>query len=101
MADFLFLKILLIAPMSAKLDEQDLLIKNAIAKRIKELRKSSGKKQNHFANENLDTDKQALHRLESGRGASIYSIYKFCDSIDISLKDFFDSPLFTDRNKSF
>lgn len=94
MADFLFLKILLIAFMSAKLDDQDLQLKEAIAKRIKELRKSSGKKQNHFANENLDTDKQMLQRLESGRGASIYSIYKFCKAIDLSLKDFFDSPIF-------
>ncbi|WP_200837201.1 helix-turn-helix domain-containing protein [Dyadobacter sp. 3J3] len=94
MADFLFLKILLFASMSAKLDDRDLLLKNAIAKRIKELRKSSGKKQNHFANENLDTDKQMLQRLESGRGASIYSIQKFCKSINLSLKDFFDSPIF-------
>lgn len=94
MVYFLFSKFLLIAHMSAKLDEKDLLVKNAIAKRIKELRKSSGKKQNHFAIENLEKDKQALHRLESGRGASIYSINKFCKSIDISLKDFFDSPLF-------
>jgi transcriptional regulator with XRE-family HTH domain len=100
MVDFLFLKILLLAPMSAKLDEQDLLLRGAIAKRIKELRKSSGKKQNHFANENLETDKQTLHRLESGRGASIYSINKFCNSIGITLKDFFDSPLFKIINKS-
>jgi transcriptional regulator with XRE-family HTH domain len=80
--------------MSAKLDDQDLLLREAIAKRIKELRKSSGKKQTHFANENLETDKQILHRLESGRGASIYSINKFCKSLNVSLKDFFDSPLF-------
>ena len=80
--------------MSAKLDEEDLKLKEAIAKRITELRKSTGKKQNHFANELLDTDKQMLQRLESGRGASIYSIRKFCNSLNINLKDFFDSALF-------
>ena len=98
MADFLFSKFPLFASMSAKLDEQDLQLKDAIAKRITELRKSTGKKQNHFANEFLDTDKQMLQRLESGRGASIYSIQKLCKSLKISLKDFFDSPLFLNIN---
>lgn len=94
MADFLFYKILLLANMSARLDEIDIQLRDGIAKRIKELRKSSGKKQNHFASENLETDKQMLQRLESGRGASIYSVNKICKALGISLKEFFDSPTF-------
>jgi len=94
MADFLFYKIHLLAAMSARLDEIDVQLRDGIAKRIKELRKSSGKKQNHFASENLETDKQMLQRLESGRGASIYSVNKICIGLGISLKDFFDSPIF-------
>lgn len=80
--------------MSAKLDEIDIQLKDKIAKRIKELRKSTGKKQNHFASEDMESDKQILHRLESGRGASIYSINKICRVMDITLTEFFNSPLF-------
>lgn len=94
MADFLFYKIYLLARMSAKLDQIDVELREAIAERIKELRKSSGKKQTHFASENMETDKQMLHRLEVGRGASIYSVNKICRGLGISLMDFFDSPKF-------
>lgn len=80
--------------MGAKLDKEDQKLRENIAKRILELRKSSGKRQSHFAEENLNSEKQSLHRLESGRGASIYSINKICRGLDIRLADFFDSPLF-------
>jgi transcriptional regulator with XRE-family HTH domain len=80
--------------MSARLDETDIKLRDQIARRIKELRKLSGKKQNHFATEDLEADKQMLQRLESGRGASVYSINKICIALGITMKDFFDSELF-------
>jgi transcriptional regulator with XRE-family HTH domain len=80
--------------MSAKLDSTDTELKEKIALRIKELRLSTGKKQNDFATNNLETDKQMLQRLESGRGATIYSVNRMCLALNITLKDFFDSPLF-------
>ncbi|SKC18508.1 helix-turn-helix domain-containing protein [Dyadobacter psychrophilus] len=94
MDDFYFFNFFLIALMSAKLDHHDIELKQKIAQRIKELRLSSGKKQNNFAINEMETDKQMLHRLESGRGATIYSINKICQALNITLKDFFDSPMF-------
>jgi transcriptional regulator with XRE-family HTH domain len=80
--------------MSAKLNEVDERLKENIAKRITQLRVASGKKQSHFALENLELEKQVLQRLEAGRGASIYTINRFCKSIGISLSEFFNSDYF-------
>jgi transcriptional regulator with XRE-family HTH domain len=80
--------------MSARLDDIDEKLKDSIALRIIELRKTSGKGQSEFARELMTKDKQALHRVEKGRGASIYTINKFCSALEISLSEFFDSPLF-------
>ncbi len=79
--------------MAGNLDKEDLLLKKRIALRIKELRKLSGKKQTEFAYD-LGIDKQSLNRLEGGRGATIYTISKFCKALDISLSNFFDSQIF-------
>ncbi len=77
----------------AKLDSIDLDLKARIAKRIKNLRESTGENQSQFASA-YDKDRQTLNRWETGRGATIYTINKFCAELKISLSDFFDDPLF-------
>ena len=84
--------------MAGNLDKTDIELRKKIALRIKELRQSSGKNQTEFAYD-LGIDKQTLYRLENGRGATIYSINKFCKVREITLSQFFDSPLFKDSKK--
>ncbi len=79
--------------MPAKLDNTDIQLKLAIAKRFVELRKDSGKTQEKFAHE-AGRDKQSYNKNEKGKGATIYTINKFCLEYNITLKQFFDSPLF-------
>jgi transcriptional regulator with XRE-family HTH domain len=81
--------------MAGSLDKIDIELRDKIAERIKELRESSGKSQTEFAYD-LGIDKQTLYRLESGRGATIYSINKFCNLRGITLSQFFDSSLFSE-----
>ena len=66
--------------------------------RFKELRLETGKNQTEFAYD-YGKDKQMQNRLEGGRGATIYSINKFCKARGITLSYFFDSPLFTEMQK--
>lgn len=80
--------------MPAKLDNIDIKLKRAIALRFKELRTASGKKQKDFAYEH-GRDKQSYSKNERGKGASIYTIHKFCLETEITLQDFFNSELFT------
>ncbi len=50
----------------------------------------------HFARDNY-IDRQLLNRWENQndkRGISIHSIRRFCNMINISLKDFFDDERF-------
>jgi len=84
--------------MAGSLDKIDIALREKIAQRIKELRESSGRNQTEFADD-LGIDKQTLYRLESGRGATIYSINKFCKVRGITLSEFFDSPLFKEFKK--
>jgi transcriptional regulator with XRE-family HTH domain len=79
--------------MPAKLDNIDINLKLAIAKRFAEIRKDSGKTQEAFAHES-GRDKQSYNKNEKGKGATIYTINKFCIENGITLKEFFDSPLF-------
>ncbi len=79
--------------MPVKLDKTDIQLRTAISKRLKQLREQSGKTQQDFAHE-TGRDKQAYNKNETGKGASIYMIGKFCADIGITLKEFFDSPLF-------
>lgn len=81
--------------MAGSLDKIDIELREKIAERIKELRESSGKSQTEFAYD-LGIDKQTLYRLETGRGATIYSINKFCRIRGITLSQFFDSSIFKD-----
>lgn len=82
--------------MPAKLDNIDIIVKSAIAKRFEEIRKASGKTQETFAHES-GRDKQSYNKNEKGKGATIYTINKFCIENGITLKDFFDSPLFSGK----
>jgi transcriptional regulator with XRE-family HTH domain len=84
--------------MAGSLDKLDIELRDKIAERIKELRESSGKNQTEFAYD-LGVDKQTLYRLESGRGATIYSINKFCQVRGITLSQFFDSEVFREVKK--
>ena len=79
--------------MAGQLDKADIELRKKIAARIKELRISSGKSQTEFAYD-LGIDKQTMYRLESGRGATIYSINKFCKVRGVSLGQFFGSSIF-------
>ncbi|MCT3805395.1 helix-turn-helix transcriptional regulator [Elizabethkingia anophelis] len=76
----------------AALTEEDIILKNKIADRIKFLRASTGLSQSEFAKK-FEIDRQILNRWESKnnkRGLTIYTISKFSNLIGISLKDFFD-----------
>ena len=84
--------------MPGNLDKIDIELKRRVSQRIKELREGSGKNQTEFAY-NLGIDKQTLNRLEKGRGASIYTINKFCMEVGITISQFFDSPVFKDSKK--
>ncbi len=79
-----------------KLDDIDLALKEKIARRIKGLRERSGKNQSTFASD-AEKDRQTLSRWETGRGATIYTINKFCKEIGISLSKFFDDPIFKEK----
>ena len=79
--------------MPAKLDNTDLKLKRAIAQRFKEIREASGETQQSFAH-GSGRDKQSYNKNEKGKGATIYTINKFCLENDISLNEFFDSDLF-------
>jgi transcriptional regulator with XRE-family HTH domain len=80
----------------AKLTQEDIILKNSIAQRIEELRQATGLTQSQFAKEHA-IDRQAISRWEDKngeRGITIHTVKRFCLMIEISLKDFFDSPLF-------
>ncbi|MAO18628.1 XRE family transcriptional regulator [Muricauda ruestringensis] len=90
----------------ASLSEQDIILANKIADRIKNLRiQITGAKQMDFVIR-FNVEKQNISRWEShikinkktgepkGRGITIYTIQKFCNIIGISLSDFFDDPIF-------
>jgi len=80
--------------MPAKLDNIDLKLKRAIAQRFKEIREASGETQQDFAH-GSGRDKQSYNKNERGKGATIYTINKFCIENEISLGDFFSSDLFS------
>ena len=75
-----------------KLTNEDILLKNKIAERIKFLRLRTGLSQSEFA-QKFDIDRQILNRWESqnnSRGVTIYTIQKFCNMVGITLREFFD-----------
>ncbi|WP_426482109.1 XRE family transcriptional regulator [Chryseobacterium sp. R2ACT005] len=83
----------------AKLSEEDKLLRIKIAKRLKKLRSESGNIQSKFATDN-EMDRQLLNSWENinnDRGMTIYSINRICKIINITLKDFFDDPIFKEE----
>ena len=79
--------------MPAKLDTIDLKLKRAIAQRFRNIREGTGKTQQDFAH-GSGRDKQSYSKNERGKGASIYTINKFCIENNITLVEFFDSKEF-------
>ena len=79
--------------MADKLDKDDLKFKQKIVERLRQIRESTGKNQTEFAYE-MNVDRQVISRIESGNGTSIYMIRRYCKLAGLTLKDFFDSPLF-------
>ncbi|WP_207632898.1 helix-turn-helix domain-containing protein [Foetidibacter luteolus] len=75
------------------MDDIDIDLKRKIAQRMKDLRISTGKKMSEFAKDS-EKDRQSLHRWEKGRGATVYTINKFCREIGITMKDFWNDSLF-------
>lgn len=81
----------------AELTKEDTILKKKISERIEFLRIKTGLSQSDFAKKH-DIDRQVINRWESTknkRGVTIYSINKFCDMINITIKDFFDSDTFS------
>ena len=79
--------------MADKLDKDDLKFKAKIVERLRQVRESTGKNQTEFAYE-LNVDRQVISRIESGGGTSIYMIRRYCKQAGLTVKEFFDSPLF-------
>ena len=80
----------------AEMTKEDIELKIKIAERIEFLRVKTGLSQTDFAKK-YDIDRQIINRWESTknkRGVTIYTIKKFCNMVDITLKDFFDHENF-------
>ena len=88
-----FFKFCQIARMPAKLGESEIILRDAIAKRFKEIRNKLGKTQEEMGFE-LGMDRQNYNKLETEKGATIYTIKKFCVAAEISLSTFFNHPSF-------
>ncbi|WP_442845028.1 hypothetical protein [Leeuwenhoekiella sp. H156] len=79
-----------------QLSEEDKILKKNIRERINQLLDVYFESQTD-ASKNLDIDRQNFNAWinpKSNRGPTIYSINKFCKTVDISLSEFFDSPIF-------
>lgn len=90
----------------SRLSDNDIILANKIADRIKALRiQTTGEKQADFV-EKYNVDKQDISRWEShvkrdsktgkikGRGITIYTIQNFCSLIGITLETFFEDQSF-------
>lgn len=70
------------------------MIRKLVGFRIKEIRKNKGLSQEQCAL-NSEIDRTYLAGVESGkRNISIINLEKICKSLNIKLKDFFDSDIF-------
>lgn len=70
-------------------------IKEAVVLRFKEICKMKNIRTNELATISGVTPSTAYSMMDSRRhDLSIITIKKFCDGLDISLKEFFDSPIF-------
>lgn len=85
----------------SRLIEDDVKLRNQITQRFINLRESTGLTQSEFAKQH-EIDRQQINRWESNqveRGVTIYTINKFCRFFKMTLKEFFDSPIFEDESK--
>ncbi len=72
-------------------------IKDAIVKRFREICKERNIKTNELANLSGVTPSTAYSMLdENRRDVSVVTVKKFCDGLDISIREFFDSEIFDD-----
>ena len=70
-------------------------IKDAIVKRFREICKERNIKTNELANLSGVTPSTAYSMLdENRRDVSVVTVKKFCDGLDISIREFFDSEIF-------
>ncbi|MCL1665788.1 XRE family transcriptional regulator [Elizabethkingia ursingii] len=85
-----------------RLTAKNIILRNNIKKRINELISSYDIRKVDLANNALK-DRQAINRwtnINEDRGISIYTVEEFCDIMNISLSQFFDSPIFTPKSIS-
>ncbi len=72
-------------------------VKDAVVKRFSELCKERDIRLNELANRSGVTPSTAYSMMDDRRrDVSIVTIKKFCDGLDITLEDFFASPLFNE-----
>ncbi|OON87248.1 transcriptional regulator [Oribacterium sp. C9] len=72
-------------------------VKDAVVTRFTRLCQTRGIKINELANRSGVTPSTAYSMFDdSRRDVSIVTIKKFCDGLDISIRDFFDSEEFDD-----
>ena len=72
-------------------------VKEAIAARFRQLCLERGIKINHFANLAGVTPSTVYSMMDPSRhDVSAVTVKKLCDGLEISLKEFFDAPVFDD-----
>ena len=72
-----------------------MLVKEAVATRFMDICKNRNVTINRLANDSGVTPSTAYSMMDAKRkDLSIRTIKKLCDGLDISLKDFFDDPIF-------
>lgn len=77
------------------LEVKKMSVKDAVAKRFADLCKERNIKINELANISGVTPSTAYSMMDKNRrDISIITIKKFCDGLDITLGEFFSSPLF-------
>ncbi len=70
-------------------------VKNAVVARFTQLCQKRGIRINELANRSGVTPSTAYSMFDESRhDVSIVTIKKFCDGLDISLKEFFDDDIF-------
>ncbi|MBQ3230670.1 MAG: helix-turn-helix transcriptional regulator [Clostridia bacterium] len=70
-------------------------VKDAVAERFLQICKERNIKLNELANRSGVTPSTAYSMVDkSRRDVSVVTVKKFCDGLDISLREFFDSEIF-------
>lgn len=70
------------------------MIRKKVGERIKQIRQNQKQSQEEIALD-ADMNRSYLAEVEAGkRNVSIINLEKICNSLNVSLKDFFDSEIF-------